>query len=570
MPKGHRLSMAEIARRAGVQRPAVHNWRRRHADFPAPVPTFGGEVYDAEEIAVWLDGRRIPRNALKAGEAVGTTFGERFRRAFSAVDREGGDADAQEERQKGLDSAADIASLDHRIWRLVDRARDVADISDYGDRLLELLYIRCAEPGHWADLVAALSSPTITVTRRLAGALRASGVRPVDGAQPGARTSPDPRQEALLRDLVELIGRELDIGDAGGGAGSAGLAAALYRRLLGRLMAAEGRRGGEYHTPDSVVDTIAAMLEPKRDEYLCDPCCGTGELLVAAATRDPGRRNAPVRGLALGARACRLATMNLAVHGVPARVNDSALDALRRPQDARRYHVVVANPPFNISGWTSKVESDDPRWRYGVPSVHNANFAWIQHVVSLLVEGGRAAVVMPNNATFSAKRAERAIRAAMVEDGLVECVVALPAGLFPTTGIPVTLWLLRTARSADRGVLLLDASGLGEVRRAGRVLSADDVREIAQVYRQWLARRTGEPFDVAPHLAKHAEVAEIRDADYDLNPRRYVVHQASFDRGRLTDDVRRLRTDLADLQDRAAALDLRMARLLGGLTPWTA
>jgi type I restriction enzyme M protein len=378
---------------------------------------------------------------------------------------------------------------------------------------------------------------------------------------------PDPREEALLRGLVELIGQLGNLGDAGW---STAFGPVLFRRSLGRLMAAAGRRGGEFHTPESVVDVIAMMIEPKRDERLCDPCCGTGELLVAAATHDPGQRSVPVDGLTLGSRARRLASMNLAVHGVPAHVNDSALDALRRPQAGDHFHVVVTNPPFNMSNWTAMVEAEDPRWRYGAPSVHNANFAWLQHVASLLVEGGRAAVVMTNNSTFSAKPAERAIRAAMVEDGLVECVVALPSGLFATTGIPVTLWLLRTARSADQGVLFLDASELGQARRAGRVLGSSDVRTIAQTYRRWLCRRTGESFDLMPGFARHADVAEIREVDYDLNPRRYVPRENAFDLAHLTEDARRLGTELANLRHRVAVIDDRIARLTEDFAPWTA
>jgi type I restriction enzyme M protein len=574
VPPGLLVSMVEIARRAGVQRPAVSNWRRRHTGFPRPSPGSDPEVFDAADIASWLDRRKIPKNALAPEESPGATFGDRFRGSFGHATESDGHAvevarpQVDEEERVRL-ALADITT---RLIRIMDRLRGLVDPQAFGDLVLTMLYLRTREPDHWTRFVDHARSPGTMAT------LLDEIIRELHPEWPGLLllsrdAQAEPAKEPSLREIVEVLDRALELPATSAARRPIDLGPHLFRHLLPRFAAAEGRRGGEFHTPGSVAELMVRLVAPSPGESVCDPCCGTGELLVTATARDEGSRRAVVRGEALGTRACRLATMHLAMNQVPAKVGASAVTGLSRGlAGSERYDVVVTNPPFNLPQ-AGPLDPDDPRWRYGVPPAHNANFAWLQHVASMLDEGGRAAVVMPDNAASSLRSAERAIRAGMVEDGLVECVVALPTGLFVTApGVRASIWLLRRGSPAEEGVLFINAGDLGEeARRAQRGLWPDDIVRIAQTYHDWRDQRAGGTFTDRPGFARHSALPELRDAEYDLNAR---VHAGTapepFDKEELMRDVRDLMAGLADLRDRAAQVDDRLARSWGGALPWRA
>jgi type I restriction enzyme M protein len=204
---------------------------------------------------------------------------------------------------------------------------------------------------------------------------------------------------------------------------------------------------------------------------------------------------------------------------------------------------------------------------------HNANFAWLQHVTSMLTERGRAAVIMPDNVTFSCSPAERAIRAAMVEDGLVECLVALPTGLFVTTpGVRTSIWLLKKGHPKGDGVLFIDAGAFGEsVSRTDRVLSKRSIERIARTYRKWLDRSAPVDSTEGSDFARHATLADLRANGHDLNVSRYTETSAeAFDEAQLIRDVRDLMARMAELAERAAQIDARLASSLREVVPWKA
>ncbi len=228
----------------------------------------------------------------------------------------------------------------------------------------------------------------------------------------------------------------------------------------------------------------------------------------------------------------RLAKMNLAIHGI----ENKGLGARWGDTFARDQHpdvqmdYVMANPPFNIKDWARNVE--DPRWKYGVPPANNANYAWIQHILSKLAPGGIAGVVMANGSMSSNSNGEGDIRAQIVEADLVSCMVALPTQLFRSTGIPVCLWFFAKDKTqgrqggADRTgqVLFIDARALGYmIDRAERDLADDDIKRIGETYHAWRGTKsaTTEYTDV-PGFCKSATLAEIKEADYALSPGRYV------------------------------------------------
>lgn len=346
----------------------------------------------------------------------------------------------------------------------------------------------------------------------------------------------------------------------------------VYEYFLGNFARAEGKRGGEFFTPPSVVKVIVEVLEPSRGRVY-DPCCGSGGMFVQTEkfiyehNGDP--KNVAIYGQESIEETWRMAKMNLAIHGI----DNSGLGARWGDTFARDQHAdvqmdyVMANPPFNIKHWSRNTE--DPRWKYGVPPANNANYAWIQHILSKLAPGGSAGVVMANGSMSSNSNGEGAIRAQIVEADLVSCMVALPTQLFRSTGIPVCLWFFAKDKRAGSGgavdrsgeVLFIDARELGYmVDRAERALSAEDIAKIADTYHAWRGTRSAAAkkltYEDVPGFCKSVGLADIKAADYALTPGRYAGAAEIEDDGEPIDDkIQRLTKELLGAFDESARLE---------------
>lgn len=569
---GTLVSMTDIAMRAEVRRPAVTNWRRRHPDFPAAVRLTPQELFEAEEIATWLDGRPVSAKVRRLDEPPGTTFGDRFRQSYehqgpskkteslvndhqvarsSAVKIAFGQGDRKEVRTRRIA----VFLLDW-LWRL----RDIGDTSLYADLLLAMFYLRISDRENWSRLVAGLRSHgerqfavTLEATMRLHIATHP------DRRQFLQRSPWLPAGDAALAAIPELIARISSLDDSDllepSGTPEAGreLAGLIYREMLDQITEREGHRGGEFLTPRPVADLVASLVARDMEGRLHDPCCGAGELLIAAASRLEGEPPVTVSGSALSPRPHFLAGINLALHDIPARLTADALADLRHPTASREtFDRIVSNPPFNMSHWTDQVTAD-PRWAYGIPSERSANFAWLQHIASQLSPRGRAAVVMSPSSTFSSNGAEHRIRKGMVEDGLVACVIELPRGLFSNTGIPVTVWVLEKGRSPGAGVLLIDASGVG----------AREFGQIAEIYDRWSTGRLP-PKPGIP--AREFTMDELRVGDYSLGPRSLLASWVSrVDQRDAADLVRSSAAKLTHLARRSELIDAETTRRMDNL-----
>jgi type I restriction enzyme M protein len=343
----------------------------------------------------------------------------------------------------------------------------------------------------------------------------------------------------------------------------------VYEYFLGNFARAEGRRGGEFFTPPSVVRVIVEVLEPSSGRVY-DPCCGSGGMFVRTeqfvVEHDGDPAQVTIYGQESVEQTWRMAKMNLAVHGI----DDTGLgtrwgDTFVDDQHAGvQMDYVMANPPFNIKDWAR--DERDPRWRFGVPPATNANYAWIQHILSKLAPGGKAGVVMANGSMSSNTVGEGDIRTRIVEADLVSCMVALPAQLFRSTGIPVCLWFFaldKTGDKADRSgqVLFIDARGLGYlVDRAERALADEEVVRIGDTYHAWCgsesATAKGLMYQDIPGFCKSASLDDIRAAGYALTPGRYVGAPTAEEDGEPVDEkIARLTGDLLAALDESARLD---------------
>ena len=389
------------------------------------------------------------------------------------------------------------------------------------------------------------------------------------------------RENVDQQRLGELLDLLNSLQFAGEGATRArDLLGEVYEYFLGQFASSEGKRGGEFYTPASVVRTIVEVLQPGHGRVY-DPCCGSGGMFVQAekflAAHHADASDLSVYGQELNEATWRMAKMNLAIHGLTGNLGPRWGDTFTLDYHAgEQMDFIMANPPFNISDW-NRIEGD-ARWVHGVPPVGNANYGWIQHILSKLAPGGSAGVVMANGSMTSNAGGEGEIRANIVENDLVTAMVALPEKLFRSTGIPVCLWFFAKDKTAGPGgridrtgqVLFIDARGLGHmVTRAERAFSDADIQRIADTYHAWRGMDrlplgtkdlspTGDTADEGtegngaseeyvdvPGFCKSVTLAEIKQAGYALTPGRYVGMPEPEDDGEpLEEKIARLSAEL--------------------------
>ncbi len=312
----------------------------------------------------------------------------------------------------------------------------------------------------------------------------------------------------------------------------------VYEYFLEQFALAEGRKGGEFYTPRSVVRLLVAMLEPYKGRVY-DPCCGSSGMFVqsvefishhASGNGNDGKAKGDISiyGQESNYTTWRMARMNLAIRGIAGQIEHGDSFHNDRHRDLRADYI-LANPPFNVSDWGGDRLRDDRRWAYGVPPVGNANFAWVQHFLYHLAPQGIAGFVLANGSMSSNQSGEGEIRKNIIEAGLVDCIIALPGQLFRSTQIPACLWFLRRGRrngahrDRESETLFIDARKLGHMfDRTRRDLSQEDIARVAGIYHAWRGAQKTNEYEDVPGFCKSAKLEEIRKHGHVLTPGRYV------------------------------------------------
>lgn len=340
-----------------------------------------------------------------------------------------------------------------------------------------------------------------------------------------------------------------------------------YEYCLSRFAEQEGKRAGEFFTPSCVVRTLVEVLQPFKGRVY-DPCCGSGGMFVQSAKFVNGHSgnigNLSIYGQDANPTTRKLALMNLAIRGIEADLGKYNADTFHNDlHPTLKADYIMANPPFNLSDWNDGSLNDDVRWKYGLPPNGNANFAWMQHMIYHLAPNGKLGLVLANGSLSSQSGGEGEIRRKIIEDDLVECIVAMPTQLFFTTQIPVSLWFLNRSKTQVGRTLFIDARNMGTmVNRRLREMTEEDIAKVADTFN---AFEMGTLKDEAGFCAT-VSTEEIEKQDYILTPGRYVRLAEQEDDGEPFDEkMVRLTGELSMIMQESYALDEEIRKRLGAI-----
>jgi len=425
----------------------------------------------------------------------------------------------------------------------------------------------------WEELQAHAKQPDIgkTVDNAMVAIERDNpslkGVLPKEYGRPAL-------DKQRLGELIDLIGT-IGLGDRENR--SKDILGRVYEYFLSQFASAEGKKGGQFYTPRCVVQVLVSMLAPYKGRVY-DPCCGSGGMFIQSEkfVEAHGGRigDISIYGQESNPTTRRLAKMNLAIRGIDGNLGPDHADSFHRDlhKDLKADYI-LANPPFNSSDWGGERLRDDVRWKYGAPPAGNANYAWVQHFIHHLAPHGIAGFVLANGSMSSNQSGEGEIRKAIIEDDLVDCMVALPGQLFYSTQIPVCLWFLARSKKNNRfrdrrgRTLFIDARKMGQlVDRVHRELTEEDIEKIAGTYHAWRGDAGSVAYEDISGFCKSATTEEIQQNGYVLTPGRYVGAEAVEDDDEpFEEKMKNLTQTLAAQFEESARLEKMIRENLEGL-----
>jgi len=517
------------------------------------------------EQTLWQAADKL-RNNMDAAEYKHVVLGLIFLKYIS---------DAFEERHSQLERLTQDPDSDLYVKEPEARYGVVEDPDEY--RAENVFWV--PQEARWTHLLASAKQPTIGKLVDDAMVAIERDNPQLKGVLPKTYARPD-LDKQRLGELIDLIST-ISLGDKANR--SKDILGRVYEYFLGQFASAEGKKGGQFYTARCVVQLLVEMLAPYKGRVY-DPCCGSGGMFVqsvefikahASGNSNGGRARGDlsIYGQESNPTTWRLARMNLAIRGIENDLGAEPADSFHNDlhKDLKADYL-LANPPFNMKEWGGEELRDDVRWKYGVPPMRNANFAWVQHFVHHLAPNGIAGFVLANG-SMSAGGVEGEIRRKIVEADLVDCMVALPGQLFYSTQIPVCLWFLARGRQNERlrdrrgKALFIDARKMGAmVDRTHRELTDEDIAKTAATYHAWRDDDAEGEYQDVPGFCKSATLEEIAAHGFVLTPGRYVgVERVEDDGEPFEAKIQRLTVALAEQFREGAALEKAIRDSIEGL-----
>ncbi len=491
-------------------------------------------------------------------------------------------------------------NLEERLWKTADKLRNSMDAAEYKNVVLGLIFLKYisdkfkilhdklekeenADPedpdeykaenafwvpkkARWEYIQSKAKLPEIgkiideAMDEIETKNLSLRGILPKDYNRPTL----DKRKLGELIDLISTIGfadeKEID------------LLGRVYEYFLGKFADAEGKRGGQFYTPESIVKLLVYMIRPYKGRVY-DPCAGSGGMFVQSEKfikAHQGKiKEISIYGQESNPTTWKLCKMNLAIRGLDnsqIKLGDSFHDDQHKDLKA---DYILANPPFNVSDWGAEHLQNDVRWKYGIPPKGNANFAWVQHFIHHLSPKGVAGFVLANGSMSSNTSNEGEIRKKIIQADLIDCIVALPSQLFYNTMIPACLWFIRRSKNKRKGeILFIDARNMGHmINRRNRELSKEDILKISDTYHAWRGEETeqkdfGEYKDILG-FCKSATLEEVEKQGFVLTPGRYVgIPEEEEDEKEFEEKMKKLTSQLAEQIKEAQKLDQEIKKNL--------
>ena len=409
------------------------------------------------------------------------------------------------------------------------------------------------EIARWSTIAAAAHTPEIgKVIDEAMRSIEAEN-KALKNVLPKNYASPD-LDKRVLGEVVDLFTNNVDMKDIGTDHDVLGR---TYEYCIAQFAAYEGVKGGEFYTPSSVVKTIVEILKPYENCRVYDPCCGSGGMFVQSVkflqAHSGNRNKISVYGQESNADTWKMAKMNMAIRGIDADFGPYQADTFFNDlHPSLKADFIMANPPFNLSNWGQDKLKDDIRWKYGLPPSGNANYAWIQHMIHHLAPNGKIGLVLANGALSTQTSGEGEIRKRIIQDDLIEGIVAMPTQLFYSVTIPVTLWFISRNKKQKGKTLFIDARKMGYmVDRKHRDFTQDDIKKLADTF---TAFQEGTLEDKKGFCAV-VTTEDIAKQDYILTPGRYVGIEEQEDDGEpFEDKMKRLTSELSKMFEQSNTL----------------
>ena len=416
----------------------------------------------------------------------------------------------------------------------------------------------------WETIASSAHTPEIGTVIDTAMRAIEDDNKSLKGVLPKNYASPD-LDKKVLGDVVDIFTNNIDMSDT---KASEDLLGRTYEYCIAQFSEKEGVGGGEFYTPSSIVKTLVAILKPEPNSRVYDCCCGSGGMFVQserfAESHSHNRGVISVYGQEANPDTWKMAKMNMAIRGIDADLGPYNADTFTNDlHPTLKADYILANPPFNYHPWGQEQLKDDKRWKYGLPPAGNANYAWIQHMIFHLAPNGKIGLVLANGALSIQSSGEGEIRKNIINDDLIEGIVAMPTQLFYSVTIPVTLWFITKNKKQKGKTVFIDARKMGHmVDRKHRDFTDEDIQKLADTFS---AFQNGTLEDVKGFCAV-ATTQDIAKQDYILTPGRYVGIEEQEDDGEpFEEKMDRLTSELSEMFKRSHELEDEIKKKLGAI-----